>query len=215
MDGRSTRSQRTTGLASSLRKQILDAILGGEIAQGQVIQIAQLAKRYQTSRTPVREALMSLERAGLITVLPYRGYIIRPITIGEAKDVFFMRTVIEGAAADRAATRLTLEQLGDLWSDEQALAPYTLSFDSACHEFHRKIAEAAGSQRLLDALEEIFNDVQRLQCLVTDPPSPTAIHTEHLAIRDALSGGDGPAARNAMDTHIRALYRHTIEGLQP
>ena len=213
VDGRSTRSRRDTGLPEMIRRKILDEIVSGEIAQGEVIQIAKLAKRYETSRTPVREALMALEQAGLITVLPYRGYMIRPITLPEAKDVFLMRSIIEGTAAERAATRLTAEATARLWPRDQPDEPYSLGFDAACHDFHRAIAKAADSPRLLDALERIFHDVQRLQVIVTDPPSPKAIHDEHAAIRDAIANADAPAARTAMESHIRSLYRQAIESL--
>ena len=213
VDGRSTRSRRETGLPEILRQKILDAIVSGEIAQGEVIQIARLAKKYETSRTPVREALMALERQGLITVLPYRGYMIRPITLADAKDVFLMRSIIESTAAERAATRLGPEAAARLWPDEQATQPYTLSFDSACHDFHRQIAKAADSPRLLDALDQIFHDVQRMQVIVTDPPSPKGIHDEHAAIRDAIATHDAPAARAAMESHIQSLYRQAIESL--
>jgi DNA-binding GntR family transcriptional regulator len=213
VDGRSTRSRRDTGLPEILRQKILDTIVSGEIAQGEVIQIAKLAKKYETSRTPVREALMALEQAGLITVLPYRGYMIRPITLPEAKDVFLMRSIIESTAAERAATRLTPEAAAALWPDEPSTEPYNLSFDTACHDFHREIAEAAGSPRLLDALERIFHDVQRLQVIVTDPPSPKAIHDEHAAVREAIAAHDAPTARTAMESHIRSLYRQAIESL--
>lgn len=213
VDGRSTRSRRETGLTEMIRQKILDEIVSGEISQGEVIQISRLAKKYEASRTPVREALMALEQAGLITVLPYRGYMIRPITLPEAKDVFLMRSIIEGTAAERAATRLTSEATARLWPDEQSSEPYNLSFDTACHDFHREIAKAADSPRLLEALERIFHDVQRLQVIVTDPPSPKAIHDEHAKIRNAIAEHDAPAARTAMEAHIQSLYRQAIESL--
>jgi DNA-binding GntR family transcriptional regulator len=213
IDGRSTRGQRAVGLTELIRQRILDEILSGEIAQDEIIQTSQLAKKYQTSRTPVREALVALERAGLITVLPHRGYILRPITLAEAKDVFFMRTVIEAAAAERAAGKLSPVEAEQLWPDEQVTDPYTLSFDTACHAFHRAIAKAVGSPRLLDALERIFQDVGRLQCIVADPPEPKAIHDEHIAVRDALIRQDAGAARSAMEEHIRSLQQHAITSL--
>lgn len=213
VDGRSTRSQRDVGLAELVRRRILDSIVSGEIAQGEVIQTSQLAKKFETSRTPVREALAALDRAGLITVIPYRGYMVRPITLPEARDVFFMRSVIENAAAERAATRLPPERSAALWPDEAPEDRYRMSFDEACHAFHREIALAADSPRLVDALEGIFQDVQRLQCIVVNPPSPKAIHEEHLAIRVGLEAGDATEARTAMGSHIQSLYRHTVESL--
>jgi GntR family transcriptional regulator, rspAB operon transcriptional repressor len=214
-DGRSTRGGRDTGLTELVRRRILDAILANELRPGQLIQTGQLAQRYQVSRTPVREALGTLEREGVVTVLPYRGYLVREITLEEARDIYFMRTVIEGAAAERAASRITPEQLDALLEPHAPSEPegkaYSTAFDQYFNEFHRRIAAAAGSPRLADALEGLFRDVRRLQSLSSHPPSPEQIEREHLEIHAALRSRDPAQARAAMDRHIRSLYRETIQ----
>jgi DNA-binding GntR family transcriptional regulator len=214
-DGRSTRRARDTGLSELVRQRILDAILTGELRPGQLIQTGQLAQRYEVSRTPVREALAALERDGLVTVLPYRGYLVRSITVDEARDVYFMRTVIEGAAAERAATRLTDEELDALAALHPPQQPqgqaYSMEFDEHFNEFHRHIAAASGSPRLAKALDGLFRDVRRLQSLSVNSPSPEQIQQEHVEIHAALRSRDPARARAAMDCHIRSLYRLTIQ----
>ena len=214
-DGRSTRRARESGLSELVRQRILDAILRGELRPGQLIQTGQLAQRYEVSRTPVREALAALERDGLVTVLPYRGYLVRGITVDEARDIYVMRTVIEGAAAERAATRLTDEELDALSALHPPQQPqgqsYSIEFDEHFNEFHRRIAAAAGSPRLAKALDALFHDVRRLQSLSVNAPSPEQIQQEHVEIHAALRSRDPARARAAMDRHIRSLYRLTIQ----
>ena len=53
------------------------AILEGEIAPGARLRAEALAERFGTSRTPIREALLMLEREGLVSVEPHRGAIVR------------------------------------------------------------------------------------------------------------------------------------------
>lgn len=216
-DGRSTRGSRDAALSELVRRRILDAILANELRPGQLIQTGQLAQRYQVSRTPVREALGTLTRDGVVTVVPYRGYLVREITLEEARDIYYMRTVLEGAAAERAASRITAEQLDAL---SELCAPgelngqaYTTAFDEYFNDFHRGIAAAAGSPRLAHALEGLLRDVRRLQSLSSHPPSPEQIEREHEEIHAALRSRDPARARAAMDRHIRSLYRETIQTL--
>jgi DNA-binding GntR family transcriptional regulator len=215
VDGRSTRQERATGLKEIVTQRLLDAIVRGELRPGELIKTADLAQRYSVSRTPVREALASLEREGLVTVLPHRGYLVRSLTLQEARDVYLMRTVIEGAAAERAATRLTDEELDALG----ALKPprelesklYSLDFDEHFNEFHRRIAQAAGSPRLARTLDGLLHDVQRLQSLSENLPSPEQIQKEHVEIHDALRSRDPVAARTTMEAHIRSVYTLTLQ----
>lgn len=214
VDGRSTRHARDIGLKEVVRRRILEAVLTGELSPGQVVQTNQLAQRYEVSRTPVREALTALEQEGLVTALPYRGYVVRALTLDEARDIYLMRAVIEGATAERAATRLTdedLDALGALRPPERLQGQrYSIVLDDHFNDFHRRIAGAADSPRLARALEGLLHDVQRLQSISVNAPSPEQIHREHLEIHAALRSRDPARARQAMDDHIRSLYRLTI-----
>ena len=69
-DGRKERGERSGTLVSYVRDRILDDIVQGRIASGDVIQLRTLADRYEVSKTPVREALSQLQREGLGRQLP-------------------------------------------------------------------------------------------------------------------------------------------------
>ena len=87
------------------------AILEGEIAPGARLRAEALAERFGTSRTPVREALLMLEREGLVSVEPHRGAIVRSFDAADLLDLYEVRALIEPHAAARAATRIDAEQL--------------------------------------------------------------------------------------------------------
>jgi len=68
---------RTRSLSSVLEGEIERLILSGEIAPGRKINENQLAVRFGTSRGPIREALRTLEGAGLVETIPNRGAFVR------------------------------------------------------------------------------------------------------------------------------------------
>ncbi|MFE7423377.1 GntR family transcriptional regulator [Rhodococcus sp. NPDC057529] len=217
VDGRSTRTTRDTPLSEMVRQQILASIHSGELAPNDVINTGQLAEKYGVSRTPVREALGALERAGVLTVLPYRGHVVRPLSLEDALDIYFVRELIETEAAERAATRMSdealaqLEALGEAHSASGAGSG--LAFDEQSYEFHRKIAEAAGSPRLLSALEMIFSDSQRLNLVGSGLATSGRITDDHTTITAALRLRDPKGAREAMRKHLRGLYEGILDSL--
>jgi DNA-binding GntR family transcriptional regulator len=181
-------SLREESLVERVRSAMLEDIIQVRIQPGPVIQLSSLAERYGVSRTPIREALSILERQGLVQPIAYKGYLVRPIEPGDLRDVFFIRRLLEGAGAELAAERITTEAIKEL----QALHPppskqMTLAYDEYSPRFHLTIAQGAGSRRLVEAFERVYNDVRRLQYAGIRTPRPDLIEREHLKILEALN----------------------------
>lgn len=211
-DGRKTRSSRNTTLVEWVRTQILEDIVQGRMQPGSVIQLASLADQYGVSRTPVREALSILERQGLVQAIAYKGYLVRPIEPDDVNDVFFMRRLLEGIGAERAATRISAEALARMRQQQPPITDrMTLAYDDYSHNFHLTIVEAAGSPRLRAAFENVYNDVRRLQYAGIGTPRPDLIHREHGEILDALEARDPVRARKAMEDHIDQIRARAFE----
>lgn len=194
------------------QRRILEDIIQGKLKPGSVIQLGSLATEYGVSRTPVREALKLLERQELVQAIAYKGYLIRPIEPGDVRDVFFIRRLLEGAAAELASQRIdeaALRRLRDLQppSDEEM----TLQHDEYSREFHRTIIEAAGSPRLTKAFENTYNDVRRLQYAgIGSSRRPDLIHNEHETILRSLEAGDAKSAREEMEKHIELMRTRAL-----
>ncbi len=128
------------------------AILDGDLAPGERLRAEALAGRFGTSRTPVREALLMLEREGLVDVLPNRGAIVRSFDADDLLDLYEVRSLIEPHAAARAATRIDdaalarLDELCDAAQSPKATVGDQIMFNE---EFHRVIVEAAESPRIV------------------------------------------------------------------
>lgn len=210
-DGRKTRGQREGSLVDEVRQRILDDIITGDMKPSSVVQLGALADRYGVSKTPVREALTALEGQGLITSLPYKGYMVRPVEPSDVYDVYLVRRVIEGAAAEIATDRLAPETLEDLASMRPPqVEKMTLEYDEYAREFHRTIVAASGSTRLLVLFDNIYNDVRRLQYCGIGNPRPDLIHSEHDEIVNALKMRDAAVARRLMEDHISAIQQRAV-----
>src|SRR5215212_6278066 len=116
MHSLSAASPLTPSPTSSLRvsEELREAILSGEYGPGERLRTASLAKRFGSSRTPVREALVQLEGEGLVDIEPRRGALVRSFASSDLIDLYEIRALLEPAAAARAALRIREDQLGRL-----------------------------------------------------------------------------------------------------
>lgn len=216
-DGRQTRSQRNLPLAQVVKQRLLDDIMEGVHAPGTMLSLAKLAEAYGVSRTPVREALSILEHDGLVTSFPYQGFLVNSASIGDLKDLYLMREVIETKTAQRAAERATPEAAAELRSLVPAEMPkdttYTPTFDTNARDFHGTVARMSDSPRLASAVSDIFQSAARLQFIGMNPPSPKLIVEDHRLIAEAIADKDPGAAARLMHQHILDLRTHALEAL--
>ena len=85
-------SDRTNQRVSSISQEIGCAIIEGRLQPGDDLNTVDLSKQFQTSRTPVKEALLLLEKAGLVTVPPYRRPYVARISLEEIREIYQVRT---------------------------------------------------------------------------------------------------------------------------
>jgi DNA-binding GntR family transcriptional regulator len=116
MHSLSPASPITPSPTSSLRvsEELREAILSGEFEPGERLRTVSLAKRFGSSRTPVREALVQLEGEGLVDIEPRRGALVRSFASADLIDLYEIRALLEPAAAARAALRAHEHQLARL-----------------------------------------------------------------------------------------------------
>jgi DNA-binding GntR family transcriptional regulator len=185
-----------------VRDELQHAILEGVLQPGERLRAEALARRFGTSRTPVREALLQLEAQGLVEVEPNRGAVVRAFDAADLLDLYQLRALLEPAAAARAATRIgdhEIEQLERL-TDEHAPPERQMASNE---QFHRIIVEAARSPRLAAAMRAAsgiprafrssfwHDDDQRAESLLC-----------HRRLIDALTARDAPLAEAVMRMHI-------------
>lgn len=195
----------------SLRNQVVDAlreeILTNRLKPGSVLLEREFATRFGVSKTPVREALSLLVHEGLVELLPRKGYLVSSTTIRDAQDYFDLRVILEGAAAEAAARRLTGEQLRQL----EALAAPDNPQEGVGRmlernfAFHMLIARASGNSRLATLIERLLRETTRLITLGFVPG-------EHERLIGALRARDPIRARAAMEEHVRTVREQALTG---
>jgi DNA-binding GntR family transcriptional regulator len=177
-------------------------ILQCEFLPGTFLAEASLARRCETSRTPIREACNRLAQEGWISGIRHRGYVIPPISIRDIVEIYEYRKLLECFNAEKAAQTASREQLADLVGiievENKPKAKANEIFD-ANDAFHLRIAEIAGNQRVLARLKLTLEYVHRLALLSTQKDSGWIPHREILT---ALETRKPFQARKAMAAHI-------------
>jgi DNA-binding GntR family transcriptional regulator len=171
-----------------------------------------LAKSYGTSVTPVRDALQMLSQEGLVTIKPRSGYFVTHVTLKRLRDLLDLREILEVASIERAAARITNDQLGEL---EGVHAGYTgdddESYDRYMEEnrrFHCMIAQASGNQELADALGGLHDRLVRF--MVMSGMGDT-LEARHRRIIEVLRRRDVEAARRAMREEVSETRNAILE----
>jgi DNA-binding GntR family transcriptional regulator len=113
------------------------SIIMRHIKPGDRFDVESLAQQYSTSVTPVRDALQMLSQDGLVNIKPRSGYFVARTTLKQLRDLLDLRHIIELASVERAAARITREQIEELRSVH---AGYTgdddVSYDRYTDEKH-------------------------------------------------------------------------------
>jgi DNA-binding GntR family transcriptional regulator len=145
---------RNVKLRDEVVARIRAAIVAGKLTPGQRLTEEDLARDLGVSRSPVREALVQLEQAGLVVNPAARGTFVRTFTAREIRELFSLRSGIETMAAELALPHLTeadlerFEQILDRKGNayQHGDIPTTVEYDL---DFHEAIVRAADHTLLL------------------------------------------------------------------
>jgi DNA-binding GntR family transcriptional regulator len=158
----------------SLRQQVIerlrDAVISGSLSPGQRLTERELTDSLGVSRTVIREALRQLEAEGLIEVIPNRGPVVRALTADEAKDIYRIRAVLQGLAAQEfvanaddaqhAALRDALEAVVEAYDAEDAARTVETK-----NEFYERLYAGAASETLSSMLATLHARMWRWRML--------------------------------------------------
>jgi DNA-binding GntR family transcriptional regulator len=173
-------------------------IFQGRLRQGDRVPQDEIARTLGVSRIPVREALLSLEREGWVTIRPHRGAFIGALDEAAVRDHYALYGVVYGFAARRAALRSTpqmVDRLSDV-CDRLAGEESPAVVARLNREFDRLVLEAAGSPRLRGVLRAMTGVVPGNFFELI----PGAIEVERRgsrAVLEAMVARDGDAVAEA------------------
>jgi GntR family transcriptional regulator, rspAB operon transcriptional repressor len=184
-------------------------IIQGVFQPGEPLSEKDLARRYQASRTPVREAAVRLQKDRLLRIVPNRGYFVAQITLQILNDIYEFRSAVECAAAELAAVKgaspealKRLEDLGQVgWTSGDRRS--CLRFIEADTAFHLGIAHLTRNQMLLEAVHEARSQMERIMLAAIEINYFGEVpKREHMEILKAIRHQDPQRARRTMHDHI-------------
>src|SRR4051812_23287255 len=193
-------------LRETVYEQLRADMISCKLAPGAEIREAELAARFDMSKSPVRDALMRLAREGLVITLPRQGYRVAPVSLNDVLDMFHLRAALERACMERIVLRASDDDLKSL--DRFRVfepAQWDGGFIAFNRAFHRRIAELGGNARMRDQLHDLIDQMERaVQVSVanTRTGDPQPLVNEHAAIIDALQARDRKTAQRLAEQHI-------------
>jgi DNA-binding GntR family transcriptional regulator len=183
------------------------AILGGVLAPGTPLVLADLSERLGVSRTPIREALRDLAAEGLVDFDSYRSATVHVPTLEEAVELYEMRIALDPIAVRKAVDRITEEEL----DKAEAIHHAMLETDDDARwvelnrDFHRILLDASRSPRLMRVIGRLRNSaaLQVAKSLQAEPAQIEHANHEHGEIMAAFRRRDADAAAELTVRHLQ------------
>jgi DNA-binding GntR family transcriptional regulator len=182
-------------------------IVANRLEVGVSLVEADLAQRYGTSRTPVREALRRLEQDGLLE-RGRRGLQVRTPTPEEILEIYEVRTDLEALAAALAAERHTELDMARLKAAaavmESTPTDNQLAMATANQVFHERLCEAAHNATLADVVARLLTHLMRYPSTTLARPGRwKTVLEDHRRLIQLIGDGDAPGARELARAHMR------------
>lgn len=198
--------------------RIKNDILSGVYRMGERLSLSDLAQQCHVSKTPVKEALRTLQHEGLVEVIPRVGCFVSYMTVQDVQNLFELRLILEVASAELAAKSITepelleLERIPCSWvtGDLNSYVQY-LKDNRA---FHSRVALATRNQDLADLIGGLLDRMQGLllwELELRDRPEEFA--DEHRQLVAALRNRDGTLAKQAMQQAIEKSREALLEAV--
>lgn len=208
--------ERADNLTDQAITRLRTAILGGELKPGELHSATQLGEWLGVSRTPIREAVQQLAKAGLVVVERNKGIRVRSTTLEDLIEGFQVRLMLE-VPVTRQATAVRTD--ADVQRVTEAFNTFQETAESggpaatlrADRDFHLALLTTSGNHRVVNILEDLRN-VVLLTGVETVPRSRSSREAfeDHRDVYEAFVAGEAEKAGQAMRRHILNTARLLI-----
>lgn len=204
-------------LRDQVYHEVVEGILTGAYPAGSRISDRALAESLEVSRTPIREALMRLERDRLLEADPHRGFFVRALTVEEIHDVYpVIGTLEAGLIGAEAASQQVVERLAELNERLERGGDDPLTLVELDLSWHETVTRAAGNAYADDLLSTAKNLVRRYEYAYMRESGHVPLSVQmHEEIRRALAREDTDEAARLIEDHwrfgMRAVERWLAE----
>jgi DNA-binding GntR family transcriptional regulator len=180
-------------LRLTIANSVRERIVAGQLAPGSRVNESRLSAELGVSRTPLREALFTVERLGIIDSDPQRGFFVAPLSAREVRELYPIGKALD-ALAVRSAGPVSDSILQRMRETNRAFVAHSKNAERARladREFHLTLVSRCPNRRLLGLLDDVQIAMERYERLyMSDPSDIKRSARQHLAIIDALAADD-------------------------
>lgn len=214
-------TRQPESLADVTFEALREAIVSGQLQPGEWLRQEALAKELDVSQITVRDALNRLVGEGLAVRIPYKGVRVVALSKGDLEDIYAMRKLLEGLAAEVAAECITD---GELTHMRELLPDTIVDADpdsvprarEANREFHEIVIRASRRRFLIRVLRQVWDwiDPMMLYGRTLGTEEGTEIRLKwgesdrihHTGLLEALEAGNGPKARQIVHAYVQEAW---------
>lgn len=207
-------------LRDEIYEKVKENITHGLLSPGERLIEDQLAKTFNASRSPVREALRLLESEGLIKFERNKGITVSKLSIKEVEEIYELRWLLEGHAAYLTAEKATKKDVAYLKELQGHLRLAAKNVDMKAWlannaEFHRFFSDKCGNQNLVKLVINLKNNVNRYHFITITVPWHFDLYLDqHEKMITGCELNDGELSEKYMKMHLQHIKMVLIDQLQ-
>jgi len=198
------------GLSRNIAEQLKELIYAGEFKPGDRLNEAALAVRMGTSRGPIREAIRILTGTGLVTPVVNRGVFVRKVSIQEMLEIYDLRALVFGFAAERACEHVTDAHRQQFEALLEGMDGAAQAGDSGLYyelnvQFHELVLTLSNSRRAHQLYDSYVKELHLYRRQNFNAPgNMRRSNVEHRRLYEAISKGHAAKAKQFAEEHIQA-----------
>ncbi|WP_347311895.1 GntR family transcriptional regulator [Defluviimonas sp. SAOS-178_SWC] len=208
---------QTASAASIICEALKKAIIEGRLKDGEPLRQDDIARMFNTSRIPVREALTMLEQQGLVATQRYKGAVVAGISPDEAAEIWDFRALVEGHVIEAAVPKMSADILEEAGAHLAAFATADgpVEWGDWNRRFHMALYRASGLTYHLGVIEKTLDRVDRyIRAQLSLSNGVSRADAEHRAILDACAAGDAARAGALTRQHILGAKANLLANLR-
>ncbi|SLN37952.1 HTH-type transcriptional repressor CsiR [Pseudoruegeria aquimaris] len=194
-------------ISDRITEALSDQIIRGELAPDEKLRQDHIARAFETSHVPVREAFLRLQARGLAVSLPRRGMRVAPFDPADIREIREMRLALEPVALRHSVPRLTPAQVQEAEAARVACdeAADIVTWEEGNRRFHRAILAACGMPRMLAQIDDLQRLGARHLLATYRSHWEERSDRDHRAIMVAISQKNAESAVAILQRHLKRL----------
>lgn len=207
----------TASASSIVFDALRKAIIEGQLEEGEPLRQDEIARLFNTSRIPVREAISRLEEQGLVKTQRYKGAVVAGLSPKETAEIFDLRALVEPEIIRSAVPRMSKELLAEARQKCTAFSSATdpMAYGDLNRDFHETLYSASDLKFFQEIADNAIDRVERqIRAQLVMSNGMERAGREHLAILDACEKGDADLASRLTRDHIQGAKASLLKHLQ-